>query len=806
MKVEAKKGTGRKLLTTQSTWVRSFQADSPEGDGSDATRYKKGIAFEKKGRNTLNKYFKDKGYSAAHAWFKIFDVEQVGMIEKERFHDSMEKLAFPGNPGDLWQELDHENTGVISLKEIHKEDGIAFQTFRIWCGVRFESTTDMLSKLLGIKTDLDPSVERERFKRSSIFGVRSMPASGRPGTSPAAPTAQAKSGPALLVGRKEWIEGLEKCGWTEDNAEFLFEALDSHRDDCIGMRNLLWLEPECKRYRLKTESKKRCMQDQKAKAAARQNRQAQLHDFKGFLKKSFGPTYHAWRRALDLDGSMNLQRAELFKVCRQLGWKGDVRMLWQALDNDSCGVASLEELDPSCARQLARLKSWAETTFGHRPSQPLWKAIDKHNKCRLNHETFCRACMHYGLVLEDRQSHGEPHLASEGSQLPTPRTAATEASKPPVPKKIKDLAHWLDWQGKKAITLEDVAFLDGWKPPAYLVAEPNEEAANEMRQLMIDKYGHFLRAWRTVMDKDNSNTCNWNEFVSAMKHLKFHGDVAGAWLALDNDLSGAISLAEVDPHSNDMLIEFKRWADSEFGGVRAAFKVLDRDKSGELTLQEFRMAVQLFGFTGEEILLFKCLDANSQGKLSLNEVTFLDEWELSADDNADDVNLDSNMSGGKSSGKDSFDAPASDSLYVYATEGPGPGAYDVMSGFGALPRMPTARHGGSWTFSRRPDAVWVRNLKAVGPACTDFDMEEPSKHGGWSFGGSQRPLNGATLESPGPGSYEADSAFSGQGGAPKFSFGSRRGVTIHPLSKATRKVKGSHTVRGSFGPGNKTFF
>ena len=34
---------------------------------------------------------------------------------------------------------------------------------------------------------------------------------------------------------------------------------------------------------------------------------------------------------------MNLQRPELFKVCRTLGWRGDMRLLWQALDADSAG-------------------------------------------------------------------------------------------------------------------------------------------------------------------------------------------------------------------------------------------------------------------------------------------------------------------------------------------------------------------------------------------------------------------------------------------------------------------------------------
>ena len=40
---------------------------------------------------------------------------------------------------------------------------------------------------------------------------------------------------------------------------------------------------------------------------------------------------------------MNLQRAELFKVCRSLGWRGDIRLLWHALDADSAGLFGVME-------------------------------------------------------------------------------------------------------------------------------------------------------------------------------------------------------------------------------------------------------------------------------------------------------------------------------------------------------------------------------------------------------------------------------------------------------------------------------
>eukprot|EP00913_Durusdinium_trenchii_P025001 g23466.t1 len=128
-------------------------------------------------------------------------------------------------------------------------------------------------------------------------------------------------------------------------------------------------------------------------------------EHEAFLKKHFGPTYHAWRKVLDVDGTMNLQKPELFKVCRQIGWKGDSRMLWQALDNTGNGSASLEELDPSCARLLARFKDFGDKKFGTRPAIPLWRAIDKRDKQRISYDVFVRRCtvMRSGLTEAELQ-------------------------------------------------------------------------------------------------------------------------------------------------------------------------------------------------------------------------------------------------------------------------------------------------------------------------------------------------------------------------------------------------------------------
>lgn len=43
-------------------------------------------------------------------------------------------------------------------------------------------------------------------------------------------------------------------------------------------------------------------------------------------------------------------------------------------------------------------------------------------------------------------------------------------------------------------------------------------------------------------------------------------------------------------------------------------------------------------------------------------------------------------------------------MVEFFTDGPGPGSYTLQSTFGAAPKMPTARHGGAFSFCQRPEA------------------------------------------------------------------------------------------------------
>jgi len=673
----------------------------------------------------LKLFLEEKESSLLKAWFKHFDHNVNGRVSFSEFKSGMQKCEFPGgNAEGLWTELDPEESGEITLNEICDEQAQLWNSFKRWCGANFDGARGMISKLKEASAPyVQPNITHARF---SITAMEEM------------------------LQPSEWKMGLRQCGWDGGSEDLLFHAIDIEVEGILAARELRWLESEVHRHRVKENARLVATRESMRKSAARQWAQMMLKNFKAFLARGFGPTYHAWRRVLDPDGSMTLPRATLFKICRNLNWKGDVRALWRALDFDNSGSTTLEELDPHCAQLLAQFKDWAERTFGPKPAVAMWKELSKRRLRKLTYLQFAQECQVRGFE-----------------------------------RKLKTLAAWLDWHGKKYIEEDDLRFLDGWRTPPWLVAQPNPEAAEQFRRHLKHKYGHYLRAWRTVMDRDGSNCCNWHEFVDAAKQMKFHGDVAGAWLAMDDDLSGFVSIKEIDEPTHNALAEFKTWATEEFGGVGVAFKVLDKDHSSELTYKEFRFAVRSYGFTGDLQKLFETLDQDRTGCLQGKELAFLDRWNVQGQE------LDGRVVEGEEAEQDvdtlADQAADRSSLPDYITLGPGPGAYDVQSTFAPVSSSPGARHGGAFSFTGRRKLGWLRVAKSVGPAYYDLTpvvaATQEKRKPSWSFGSQNRSVMTPREEtaSPGPGAYEARTSFHG----PKFTLGNRRGVSMHPLQRAS---------------------
>lgn len=664
-------------------------------------------------------------HSVLQTWFHHFDLDQSGRINYREFERALKVLSPGRTPDDvlkLWQELDFDQSGEISFDEFaHEKDADNWSNFRRWCGSVFQGARDMIRQLKNYYAEVN--------------GL--------------------DAGSDDVVREREFCEGLEAFGWEGGEESKFFHAFDLEKECCIYPKYLRWVDREVKLFKLKMAAKSTAQQMARLKARHLQETQGALRSFKECLQKQYGLLFRAWRRALDTNCSMTMQRAELFKAVKTTNWKGDCRALWKALDHDNSGITTIEELDANSAQLLAEFKLFAQTLTGN-PKRPsaIFDILDRHKRKKLSHAQFIQECEGKGFT-----------------------------------KNIKMLANCMDWEDKKFITAPDLQFLDVWRTPAWLTATPDPEAAESFKRQLVTRCGHIVKAWKVTMDKDHSNNCNWHEFQQAAKSVRFNGNVAGAWLALDEDLSGSISLKEIDAEAHATLTEFKIWADSEFGGVKSAFKVLDSDGSGNLSFREFKVAFRDYGWPGDCRQLFKSLDQQGEGMLAMHEVFFLDSWQVEEQKDMptmSECGYRTSEQGKKHGG----------CLLEYGTDNPGPGSYTLPCSFGHCERVPGARHGGAFSMAGRYKAC--KPPRKIGPAkyCPTLEATVP-KIPAWTIPPPpSRPASAdATAKSrnrrltarrvigpsrpatPGPGAYDAEIL---SPGGPKFTMRPRRALPLHP--------------------------
>jgi Ca2+-binding EF-hand superfamily protein len=657
------------------------------------------------GTTLLQSIFEDKEGHTLKAWIRHFDVNGDAKITFSEFCLGMKKMGYAHDVVALFNSIDLDGSGELSLEEIDARSASLWSRFRQWCVKTFPTSRDMLLQLTGGGQTLD---------------------------------------------RSGFTQGCKRCGWTGQFEELVFESLDSENLGFVTLGNLKWFDADVKRLKRKDAAKARSGKELAKKQKEMLKIHQTFHQFKVFLKTKYGSFLRAWLAALDMDSSMSVPKAELFKACSEMNWTGDVRALWRAMDKDDSGVTSLEELDINSAAQLASFKHFIDKKFGD--SHNAFKAFDRFNSKKLKQAEFIGMCKGHGFTG----------------------------------KFTKWLFQGIDHTGRKFITEHDMQFLDRWKPPLYLTCQPNAEAADAFKNQLMRIYDSSLKGWTQCLDRDSSNRVNWQEFEAAAKKIRFNGDVAGAWRFLDLDMSGFISLHELDPDASNTLLGFKRWADDEFGGVRSAFTVIDSDGSNEITLKEFKRACRSYGFEGNCKRLFDCFDSDNQGLLTLNEISFLDEWDVALDDMPEIPHTamqDSMDDGSRSRAGEILE------LTKYGTVGPGPAAYELPEAMGAAPSLPMVHHSGCFSFAkkRRPSDPFVNIKKeAAIPSSVEYEVQHavarlvPRKPH-WLFPMQQRRSNShkhQPSKSPGPGAYMSHGEISDDG--PQWSLVPRRTRKVHP--------------------------
>lgn len=395
--------------------------------------------------------------------------------------------------------------------------------------------------------------------------------------------------------------------------------------------------------------------------------------FRQHIRSTYGNEVRAWRRVLDPLATNRITKKQLLAYCRKILFSGDGAALYRGLERDTDGSMGLEELTPNHANILAAFRGWAIKYYGSCGKlwdTPPFREAEENVKLRkkIRIKDFISACLELGYAkscyshdnavtggLDEfavgvfaehvhHSTHEQEHIMEdllkslEGRRNSINRCSAmgligklnVDISQPESELRLVGVG--IDYHGCGFVRFEDLDWLDNWTPPVWLSAKPDSRALRELKNMLIERYHSMIQAWRRCLDFDGSNKVSWSEFVQAAERLRFRGNVAGAWRALDIDLSGWISMNEIDPQTHHLLVSFKHWAEHNFGSVGCAFRSLDKDNSKSLTFSEIRRACRQLNWEGDPRELFDALDASGstpdepRRQIDFDEIAFLDGY------------------------------------------------------------------------------------------------------------------------------------------------------------------------------------
>jgi hypothetical protein len=163
-----------------------------------------------------------------------------------------------------------------------------------------------------------------------------------------------------------------------------------------------------------------------------------------------------------------------------------------------------------------------------------------------------------------------------------------------------------------------------------------------MKQILVERNRqNTILAWRKSLDRDSSMRVNYDEFLRAVKRLKLDPQefVPGAmWRAVDRNLSGWVSLREFDQRAFELLGGLRCWSLASFGSAKNMFEAIDSNGGGDVTWKEFSAKLVEFadkfeiGLDSEDVLyMFNGLDLDGQKRLTIDELEFLEKWDLALD-------------------------------------------------------------------------------------------------------------------------------------------------------------------------------
>lgn len=296
-----------------------------------------------------------KYHSVIRAWRDI-DKNGDGTLSLFEFMRACQKLGVNQAPRQLWEALDVDRSGSISLNEVD------------------QTLAELLGSLAVAIWASYGSVEkawRQCFNRRS----------------------------SIRIGPEEFEQACDQIGFNGDSRSAFQELRADKATTGISRQEFgfleLWFKDDTRQGplhdHLEKENHLTHLRNTAPKPEKKRPFGAAKADFKTLLRKSYGNMIRAWREGLDRDHNGVLDWKELQAACADCGYPGNRKELWGELDVNGSGAVSLAELDEPTSHMIHELVKCAQ--YLHGSWEEAWHTvIDKTGHDRVPRQRFVEGC------------------------------------------------------------------------------------------------------------------------------------------------------------------------------------------------------------------------------------------------------------------------------------------------------------------------------------------------------------------------------------------------------------------------------
>jgi len=335
----------------------------------------------------LRKVRKAHNGSLIRGWRRVLDANGNLAISKTELLKGCQKIAYNGDVVALWKAMDIDDDGIVQLEEVDVQLALVLASFKKWASEENGSCVATMVQLGNI-------TKRQTFKWDQEGFFTALKQAGFPGGPAGVPITQKQAAMMLYEAFDFWNRGY----FTVQDTSFL---------DRWGPTPWLMADP------------------------SEENKQG----FLTALRSRYPNLIVAWRKVLDKNNSNKVSYKEFLEACRTLKVMNPAS-IWRALDDDSSGFISLNEIDQEAANSLMGFKHWAEAQFG--TIAHMFHVFDKSKVGKVSFAVFKRALRNFDFKGDaNLLFHSLKPSGGKNSKKSGHRNELT----------LRDLLHLSSWEG-----------------------------------------------------------------------------------------------------------------------------------------------------------------------------------------------------------------------------------------------------------------------------------------------------------------------------------------------------------------------